>query len=357
MAVTAQQIAELTGVSRGTVDRALHNRGRVRPEVAARIRKVADELGYRPNPIGQALVKTPRDFRIGVILQSAETPTMQIVSAGVRCAAEELRTSGVELVLREVAALDTELVLQAIEELVGLGIQGLAIAPSTETEIRHCIDDLYEQGIPVVTLNSDVPGSKRLCFIGMDNYRGGQTAAGLMCQLLPDGGKVFPLAGHLNNTAHNNRLNGFIEVLQQETAYDITLLPFQPCFDRDDYAYEIIQHVVQAEPDLAGIYVASNGQQGVCQAVEELGLKRRVKVIAFDLNEPNLSLLQSDSLSFVLDQEAFEQGYRSPYLLYEYLMHQKKPAQPLIYTDIAIRTKYNSDLCAFRGKADPFVSV
>ena len=93
MAVTAQQIAELTGVSRGTVDRALHNRGRVNPDVAARIRQVAAELGYRPNQIGQALVKTPRDFRIGVILQSAETPTMQIVSAGVHRAADELRAS------------------------------------------------------------------------------------------------------------------------------------------------------------------------------------------------------------------------------------------------------------------------
>ena len=78
-------------------------------------------------------------------------------------------------------------------------------------------------------------------------------------------------------------------------------------------------------PDVAGIYVASNGQQGVCWAVEELDLKRRVKVIAFDLNEPNYHLLQSDSLSCVLDQEAFEQGYRSPHLRYEYLMHQKSP--------------------------------
>lgn len=344
MAVTAQQIADLVGVSRGTVDRVLHNRGRVRPEVAERVRRVAHELGYRPNPIGQALVRTPRDFRLGVVLQSADTPTMQIVSAGVHRAADELHASGVELVLREVAGLDTELVLEAVEELVGLGIHGLAIAPSAESEIRHCIDDLYEQNIPVVTLNSDVPGSKRLCFIGMDNYRGGQTAAGLMCQLLPDGGKVFPLAGHLNNTAHNNRLNGFSDTLRQETAYHITLLPFQPCFDRDDYAYEITQHVLQAEPDLAGIYVASNGQQGVCQAVREMGYKRRVKVVAFDLNEPNLHLLEDDSLSCVLDQEAFEQGYRAPHLLYDYLMHKKKPAQPLIYTDIAIRTKYNSDL-------------
>ena len=77
MAVTSQQIAELAGVSRGTVDRALHNRGRVNPEVADRIRKIAEELGYRPNSIGQALVRARQGLRLGAILQSAETPTMQ----------------------------------------------------------------------------------------------------------------------------------------------------------------------------------------------------------------------------------------------------------------------------------------
>ena len=45
MAVTLKQIAEIAGVSRGTVDRALHNRGRVSPEVAARLRQIAQEQG------------------------------------------------------------------------------------------------------------------------------------------------------------------------------------------------------------------------------------------------------------------------------------------------------------------------
>ena len=74
MSVTSKQIAELAGVSRGTVDRALHNRGRVSPEVAERIRKLADELDYQPNAIGRALVKTSQDFKLGVILQSIENP-------------------------------------------------------------------------------------------------------------------------------------------------------------------------------------------------------------------------------------------------------------------------------------------
>ena len=65
MAVTAQKIAEMAGVSRGTVDRALHNRGRVNPEVAARIRKIAAELGYKPNLVGQALVRSKQGAKLG----------------------------------------------------------------------------------------------------------------------------------------------------------------------------------------------------------------------------------------------------------------------------------------------------
>lgn len=196
-------------------------------------------------------------------------------------------------------------------------------------------------------MNSDVPGSKRICFIGMDNYRAGQTAAGLMCQMLSDNSKILPLAGHLNNTAHNNRLNGFLDTLNQQNTHNLRIMPFQPCFDRNDYAHEITQHALRENPDLVGIYVASNGQEGVCQAVEEEDRKGKVKIIAFDLNEPNMRLLQSDSLSIVLDQDAFQQGYQPPFLLYEYLMHHKMPDNALLYTDIAIRTKYNSDLVVF----------
>lgn len=53
--VTMKKIAELCGVSRGTVDRALNGRGRVNAETAAMIKKMAEQLGYEPNPAGKAL--------------------------------------------------------------------------------------------------------------------------------------------------------------------------------------------------------------------------------------------------------------------------------------------------------------
>ena len=340
MAVTSQQIAELAGVSRGTVDRALHNRGRVNPEVAARIRKIAEELGYRPNSIGQALVRARQGLRLGAILQSAETPTMQDVAAGARQAAEELRVSGLEVDIREVQGRDTAKVLRQIDELMEWGANGLAVASNNTPDLVRRIDRLHEQGVPVVTFNTDAPDSRRLCFVGMDRYRAGQTAAGLVRQMLPGGGLVLPIAGHVNNGAHYSRLQGFLDTLKGEG--NIQLLPFQPCFDRDDYAHEIAQHTLREYPSLACVYITSNGQRGVCRAVEDERRKGRVRVVAYDLNAPNRRLLQSGDLSFVLDQVALEQGRQPLQILYNYLLNGKAPEKELLYTDILIRTKYNS---------------
>lgn len=67
MGLTQKQIAELAGVSVGTVDRALHNRGRVDPKVAERIRQIAKELDYRPNTVAKGLSIRKRNLKISVI--------------------------------------------------------------------------------------------------------------------------------------------------------------------------------------------------------------------------------------------------------------------------------------------------
>ena len=79
MAVTLAEIAALAGVSRGTVDRALNDRGRVDPKVAARVRRIAAERGYRPNRAGRMLARAKNPIRIGVIVQSVETMFMHTV--------------------------------------------------------------------------------------------------------------------------------------------------------------------------------------------------------------------------------------------------------------------------------------
>lgn len=307
MAVTSLQIAELAGVSRGTMDRALHHRGRVNPEAAARIFKIARELGYQTPKAS----KDRQTVRLGMIFQSAETPAIQIAASGARQTAQKLQYLGVQIELREVHGRDTLQVFRQIEDLLEWKVDGLAIASDNTPELTRRISMLHNQGISVVNFNTDCPGSGRLCFIGMDNYRAGQTAAGLVRQMLPSGGLVFPIAGHVNNEAHQCRMRVFLDEIKSKNRDDIQLLPFHPCFDRDDYAYEVTLHVLREYPSVACIYITSNGQAGVCRAIEETGREGRVRVIAYDLTETNRQLLCSEKLSFVLDQMAYEQGSRS----------------------------------------------
>lgn len=81
MGITSQKIAELAGVSRGTVDRALNHRGGVKPQVQRRIEELARQHGYSPNRAGKALV-TREPLRVEVLLNSLGNPFYDEVKQG-----------------------------------------------------------------------------------------------------------------------------------------------------------------------------------------------------------------------------------------------------------------------------------
>ena len=70
--------------------------------------------------------------------------------------------------------------------------------------------------VPVVTFNSDIVGTKRCCFVGMDNQKSGQTAAGLMNMLTGGVGKILIITGFFSNSVNNARVDGFIEEIKKE---------------------------------------------------------------------------------------------------------------------------------------------
>ncbi len=340
MAVTTKQIAELAGVSRGTVDRALHNRGRVNPEVAAKIKEIADELGYRPHTAAQSLALSNREFKFGVYAQSADTPTMKIVLAGIERIREELKPFGVKIQMITHPSFDNGAIMDGIEDLMADGCQALAITPTMDKQVIDKVNQLENSGIPVVFFNRDAQESNRLCYVGMNNYKGGQVAGFLMGNILGSKGKVLPITGHLTNYAHYDRGRGFINVLQQEFP-DIEILDMQGCFDSDIFAYQIAKFALEKNPDINGIFVASNGTEGVVRALRESGMQHRVKVVAFDLNEPNKQALLHDDIAIVLDQQPELQGYRAVEILYEYMAKNQIPTDRNEYCALNVYTKYN----------------
>lgn len=340
MAVTLKQIADAAGVSRGTVDRVLHGRGHVSPAVEANICHLAKEMGYQPNRLGRALVMSSREIKLGFICQFSETPFMKIVLDGAQQAKAELQALGTEVLIEAIDSYDVRRVLDAIDRMVALGIQGLAITPGNSLEIQLKMRELSARGIPIVTFNSDASDTGRICYVGLNNYRAGETCAGLMAVVLKSGGKILPISGYDGNISHAERLQGF-SAMANKNFSNLQLLPVERCFDVDAIAERVVTNAIAAHPDLAGIYLAGNGQTGACRALRACGKAGKIIMICYDLTQANIAELKNGSIDFIIDQNASEQGYRPAMVLYDKLVLNTEPSSEYLYTDTCIKTKYN----------------
>ena len=340
MAVTLKEVAEAAGVSRATVDRVLHGRGHVKPEVEARIWRLAQEMHYQPSPLGRGLVKSARATKIGVICQFNETPFMKMVVSGIEQVRQELRLMGAELLLDAIDSYAPARMIASIDEMLKEGVQGLALTPGNTSDIRNKIQEVIQQGIPVITFNTDVSHTERLCYVGLDNIRAGQTCAGLMASSLRGGGLVLPISGYRGHSAHDQRLSAFQDTVHT-TFPKLYLLPAVWCHDSDRVSEEIVLETLRKYPNLNGVYVSGNGQSGVCRALRRTGCSGKVVVICYDLTEQNVEELKRGGIDFLIDQDAWEQGYRPARLLYDYLILNTEPNRAFYYTDILIKTRYN----------------
>ena len=176
---TIKEIAELAGVSRGTVDRVLNKRGSVNPQTAEKILEIAQALDYKPNRAGLVLAAQKKNLKLGVILFGEGNPFFDEVIDGIRHKEEELACYNCSVIIRRVAV-DTDEQLRVIDEMVRDGINGIAISPTNDPRLAAKIDELFQQEIPVVALNTDIKNCKRLAFVGSNYYQTGATAAGLM---------------------------------------------------------------------------------------------------------------------------------------------------------------------------------
>ena len=343
MRVTLNQIAEAAGVSRGTVDRALNNRGRINPEVAERIIQLAKDMGYQRNLAGRALALSRTDLRIGVLVQAAETPFIKNVLAGIEEAQDQVSEFGFEVLIRKIPDIDPAHALAALHELAEANCSGIAMMPLDDPEFVGLVNSLSEEGIPLVTFNSDIENSGRQCFVGEDTLRSGKAAAGLMGQILAPDADVLVISGYPDFQAHRNRTSGFVSELPLIRG-DLKLMPVMYALDDEKKVEEIVSRVLSGrkESSALGIYVAAAGLEGAGRAVREAaGRSGNVRLISHDLTDRNIRLLKNGEVDFLIGQDPHTQGFEPIMILFRQLFENRPPVDRPLYTEITIKTKYN----------------
>lgn len=251
---TIKEIAALAGVSRGTVDRVLNDRGAVNPETAEKIRKIAKELDYKPNRAGLVLAAQKKRLKLGVILFSTGNPFFQDVLAGINEKAEELAGYNCTVITKQIS-FGVEAQLQAVKELLAEEVNGIAMTPYNDERIRDCINTLYEQGIPVVTLNTDIENSRRIAYVGSNYTRSGATAAGLL-QLMTSGTvNVGIVTGSSNILCHTERIAGFLKTLEPFSDR-IRVVDTVEIHDDEVESYEKTTTLLSKHPEINALFFA-----------------------------------------------------------------------------------------------------
>lgn len=334
--VTLDDVAREAGVSLATVDRVLNKRAGVRDDTAARVRQAMETLGYRLDPLAARLARGST-FRFCFILPTGTNPFMAQLGQHVEAAAEWLYAQRASAEIRRVDVFDPAALAAALEA-VGDTYQGVAVVAYDDPLVRAAIDDLVQAGVAVITLVSDVPTSKRLHYVGINNTAAGRTAGSLMGRFLGGrSGKVAVVVGSLGLRDHVERHFGFSQVVGSDYP-SLELLPVVQGRDNTELTKAAVEELLREHPDLVGIYNVGGGTRGLGAALEDSGRGQDLVVIAHELTEPARRYLLRGLLDAVINQNPGHEARSAARVLMAHCLGEAIiPEQEQIRIDIFMR--------------------
>lgn len=333
---TLEDVARIAGVSLATVDRVVNGRNGVRDKTIARVEAAVSRLGYRPDPVAARLARN-RDFRFLFILPCGANSFMTLLGEQVARTAEWLATQRAVIDVEHVDIFDAEALSRVLEGVLP-GYNGVATIALDHPRVRAAIDDLADRGVPVVTLVSDVPNSRRLHYVGIDNPAAGRTAATLMGRFLRGRqGAIGVVAGSLSLRDHAERLYGFNQVLSREYP-ELAVLPAVQGRDDNEQTRAVTAALLAEQPGLIGLYNVGAGNRGVAAALEGSGRGRDIVWVAHELTQHTRRFLLHGDVDVIISQNPGHEARSAARVLLAHCSgEQLVPDQERIGIDIFLR--------------------
>ncbi|MFI0163464.1 LacI family DNA-binding transcriptional regulator [Streptomyces sp. NPDC017095] len=292
-----REIARQAGLSEATVDRVLNGRSGVRESTAREVRRAIADLDRQRTQV--RLVG--RTFMVDIVAHAPGRFT-----AAVRAALEaELPALHPAVVRSRFHFRETGPVrdlVRVLDRIARRGSQGVILKAPDVPEVTAAVARLTDAGVPVVTLVTDLPASRRIAYAGIDNRAAGATAAYLTGQWLGDRpGNVLTSLSSGSFRNEEERLTGFRAVMRArqprrglvETAGGEGL---------DATQYDLVRAALERDPEIRAVYSIGGGNQATLRAFADLGRECAV-FVAHDLDQDNTRLLREHRLSAVLHHD------------------------------------------------------
>ncbi|HKV26212.1 MAG TPA: substrate-binding domain-containing protein [Candidatus Acidoferrum sp.] len=321
-------IADLAKVSIGTVDRALHGRGGIKEATRKRILQIADQIGYSPNLAARALSVAKARLRIGVCIPKEIHFFYDQLWGGTFDEERHLEQLGIEFLNRPVQTLG-EGDIEAFADLASSGVDGIILTAGSPKELTPLIDRAEQEGIRVVCVSTDAPGSHRSSIVCVDPHLNGSLAGELMGKFLPRGSKVGVVAGMLSTEDHRKKTDGFTEGFLRQCPGG-TIVSVVEGHEDETESYEKTSELLKKYPDVNGLYVNTVNCLPVCRALAAQGSAGKVKLITTDLFPEMAPYFQKGVITASIYQHPYRQGQVALRLLADHLTN-KSPFPPAVH--------------------------
>ncbi|MFE9007845.1 LacI family DNA-binding transcriptional regulator [Streptomyces sp. NPDC007875] len=330
-----REIARQAGLSEATVDRVLNNRGGVRESTTREVHQAIKDLDRQRTQVRIG----GRTFMIDIVMQAPERFSLA-VRAALEAELPALRPAVMRsrFHFRETGPVE-ELIATLDRIAARGGSQGIVLKAPDVPEVTAAVGRLTAVGTPVVTLVTDLPGSARRSYVGIDNRAAGATAAYLLGQWLGDRpGNVLTTISRGFFRGEEEREMGFRSALRNAHP-GRTLVEVTDSDGLDATQRELVLRALRRDPEIRAVYSIGGGNTATIQAFEELGRAYEV-FIAHDLDHDNTRLLRERRLSAVLHHDLRQDMRRACQIIMR--AHGALPDDgPALPSPIQVVTPYN----------------
>lgn len=287
--------------------------------------------------------KVKKSYTIGVIAKSQSNPFFAPSHTGARDAAAELSKklgTNIKIEWRTPVSEDAQKQAEAIEQLVASGADGIALAASDAKILKSAVDSAIAKGVPVVTFDSDVPESKRLAYVGVDNFSFGQSIARELAKSMGGKGTIAILAG--NQTANNlqDRVRGVRDVISKEFK-DIKIKDAYYHPENPQDSVKTVEQVQAANPDITGWAMVGGWPLMTANALDKV--KGKAKVVAADALQAQIEYVKKGEVEVLLAQPVYDYGFTAVTLLMDKIVSNKDPKDAIVKAELVPVTSKNAE--------------